>query len=144
MRKNLTGGETMYLHELLSLQRDLDSLFGTEMFPGFSFSHKRFPAVNIFEKDDCLLVKAEVAGLNKKDIDIEIKEGYLKLSGKRELEPKEGFYHRRERESGTFERLFKLPYHVDSEKVRASYDNGILTVEMEKAEAAKGRKIAIK
>lgn len=132
----------MFMQDLLGLQREMDRLYGVELFP--EFSYKRYPLVNFFEKDDTLVVKAELAGLKKEDIGVELKDGCLKLAGKRESKPIiDGFFHRRERDSGSFERLFKLPYEIDPEKVRASYAEGILTVEMEKAQAAKGRTISV-
>ncbi len=134
----------MYLDTLRNLQNELESMFGVELFPEFSFSKRRFPAVNLFEKDDKLFLKAEVAGFDKKDIDIELKDNYIKLSGKRKLEPcEDGFYHRQERDFGSFERIMKLPYQIDPEKVSASYENGILTVSMEKAASSKGKKVSI-
>lgn len=134
----------MYLDTLRNLQEELESVFGMDIFPEFSFSKKRFPALNLFEKDDTLVLKAEVAGFDKKDIDIELKDNYIKLSGKRELEAcEDGFYHRQERDFGSFERVMKLPYQIDPEKVSASYENGILTIHMEKAAASKGRKVNI-
>ncbi|MBF0205919.1 MAG: Hsp20/alpha crystallin family protein [Oligoflexia bacterium] len=135
----------MLLENFLSLQKHLDELFNRELFPGTTFSRRSFPSMNLFEKDDALILKAELPGFEKEDLKIEIKENSLLLSGiKKERETDDRNYHRRERLFGTFTRQFGLPYRVNTEKVLATLLDGILTIEMEKAESAKVRSIAIK
>jgi len=104
------------------------------------------PPVDIFEKEDCLVLKAELAGMSEKDIDINVENGVLTLRGerKREREVQTDSYHRSERYFGTFVRTFALPTTVDAAKIQASYRSGVLEVVMPKSEMAKPKKIEIK
>ncbi len=105
-----------------------------------------FPPVNIFEKNsDQLILMAELAGIDKNDLQISIKEDIISLSGKRVCynEKDQFSFHRKERNDGDFDRSFRLPYKVNPEKVSAQLKNGVLTVEMEKAEEAKAKSISV-
>ncbi len=103
------------------------------------------PAVDIFETDNELLLKADLPGLDMKDIDIQIENGTLTLKGERRFqnESKEGGFHRVERGYGSFTRYFTLPESVDTEKVSADYKNGVLSVKLPKKEVAKPRQIRV-
>jgi len=103
------------------------------------------PAVDIFETENELLLKADVPGLEMKDVDIQIENGTLTLRGERKYEhvAKDGGFHRVERGYGLFSRYFSLPETVDPEKVRAEYKNGVLTVTLPKKEVAKPRQIKV-
>ena len=103
------------------------------------------PPVDVQETPDAYLFHAELPGLTKDDINITLENNVLRLSGERKLEKdaKKENYHRVERTYGTFTRSFTLPTQVDADKVQASFENGILTVAVPKAEQAKPRKIAI-
>lgn len=127
--------------EMERLQRDVNRLLSAESAP-----YATFPAVNIWVSDQDVIVTAEVPGVDPASLDITVAENVLRLSGSRkpeELKPDE-VSHRRERASGEFTRSFRLPYAVDSGKVDASCDKGVLTVRLPRAEADKPRKIAIK
>ena len=106
------------------------------------------PPVDILEKENELVLKADLPDLDLKDIAIEIENGTLTIKGERKFEPavgtggKEG-YHRIERSYGSFSRYFSLPDTVDTEKVKAEYRNGALIVSLAKKEAAKPRTIRI-
>jgi HSP20 family protein len=104
-----------------------------------------FPAVNLTEDRERYYVRAELPGINAEDLDIQVVGRNLSITGERVLSPDvEGArYHRREREGGKFSRVIGLPGEVDADKVEARLNNGILTVSVAKAEAAKPRKIAI-
>jgi HSP20 family protein len=104
------------------------------------------PAVDIYETDDTLIVKAELPGFSKEDVNIEIRDNALLLRGsrKREAEVKEENYHRMERSYGGFQRSFLLPTTIDQEKVTASYKDGVLELRLPKVESAKSRRIAIR
>jgi HSP20 family protein len=127
--------------------RFVDQFFGESLFPEEEDVSNRawMPAVNIRETDGAFFVEAELPGLTKKDIDITLENNLLKLSGERRFEKdaKEENYHRVERSYGSFLRTFSLPSQVDPEAVKASFKDGILTIEVPKAEEAKPRKIAI-
>lgn len=103
------------------------------------------PAVDISETQDELLLKADLPGVEMKDIDIQLENGTLALRGERkhENEKTDGGFHRVERSYGTFARYFSLPDTVNSEAVKADYKNGVLTVRLPKKEVAKPRQIKV-
>jgi HSP20 family protein len=103
------------------------------------------PPVDIYETDDALILKAELPGVSKDDVSIEINQNTLILRGQRrhEAEVKEENYHRVERAYGTFQRSFVLPTLVDQEHVQATYKDGVLELRLPKSEAAKPKRIAI-
>ncbi len=103
------------------------------------------PAVDIFETENELVLKADVPELALKDIDIRMENGTLTLKGERRFE-REGTdqgYHRIERSYGAFSRSFAVPDSVDPDKVRAEYKDGVLTVTLPKKEVAKPRAIKV-
>jgi HSP20 family protein len=104
------------------------------------------PPVDILETENELVLKADVPGVDLKDIDIQVENGTLTLKGERKFEKREGAqegYHRIERSYGSFVRCFSLPETVDAEKVAAEYKNGVLTVTLQKKELAKPRSIKV-
>jgi HSP20 family protein len=104
------------------------------------------PSVDVLENENDLVLKADVPGINLKDIDIRLENGTLILKGERKFEDNrqkgEGF-HRIERGYGSFARSFALPDSVDPEKVRADYKDGVLTITLSKKELAKPRSIKV-
>ena len=103
------------------------------------------PPVDIFEHHDDLVIRAEIPGVKKEDIDVRIENGVLTLHGERkqETELKEENAYRMERIYGTFTRGFTLPTTVDASKVRATCKDGVLEVTVPKAETAKPKKVEI-
>jgi HSP20 family protein len=103
------------------------------------------PAVDMFEKDDQVVIKAELPGLEKKDISLDLQNGVLTLKGERkyENEVKEENYYRREMSCGKFIRSFTLPGDVDADKIKAEFQNGLLTVEVPKPEEHKPKQIPV-
>jgi HSP20 family protein len=103
------------------------------------------PAVDIHETDDGYVIKAELPGVAKDDVSIDIYQNTLTLRGQRkhEAEVKQDKYHRVERAYGTFQRSFTLPAMIDQEKVQATYKDGVLELHLPKSEAAKPKRIAI-
>ncbi len=104
------------------------------------------PPVDVLETENELVVKADLPDVNLKDINIQIEQGTLSIKGNRQFQKVEGKgtgYHRIERSYGEFQRYFTLPETVDSEKVKADYKNGVLTVTLPKKEVAKPRAIKI-
>jgi HSP20 family protein len=104
------------------------------------------PAVDILEKGDNLVLRAELPGMNEKDIDVSVENGVLSLRGERKsnVEDKSENFHRTERYYGTFSRTFSLPTTVDVSKIHATYKDGILEVTLPKAETAKPKRVEIK
>ena len=109
------------------------------------FSGAWSPPVDIYETDDALVMKAELPGFSKDEINIEMKDNTLVIKGerKREDEVKEGSYHRTERVYGAFQRSFMLPTTVDHDKVRAAYKDGVLELRLPKVQAAQPKRIAV-
>ena len=103
------------------------------------------PLVDIFENDNEVVVKAELPGMNAKDIDVRLENNVLTLKGERhfEKETKEENYHRVEREYGTFSRSFALPTAVNGENVTAEYKDGVLKIVLPKKEEIKPKPIKI-
>jgi HSP20 family protein len=103
------------------------------------------PAVDLYEKDDKFVINAELPGVEKKDITIDLKDRILTLSGERSYdnEVKEENYYRRERAYGKFHRAFTLPADVDSDKIKAESKNGVLQVEVPKPESKKPKQVTI-
>jgi HSP20 family protein len=104
------------------------------------------PPVDIFERQDHLIIRAEVPGVPMEDMDVRIENGVLTLHGerKRGTDLQEENAHRMERVYGAFTRSFTLPTTIDAEKVAASYKDGVLEVTVPKAETTKPESIVIK
>ena len=104
------------------------------------------PAIDAFEKDNRLVIRAEVPGVERDDIEVRIEDGELVLGGerKRDVEFKDENAYRRERVYGSFTRRFRLPDTLDLDKIDAKYENGVLTIEIPKSEASQPRKIKIR
>jgi HSP20 family protein len=103
------------------------------------------PAVDIYETDANVVVKAELPGVQKDQVGVEVKDGVLTLRGERkyEKEVKEENFHRIERSYGTFQRAFSLPTTVDQENISAAMKDGVLEVTLPKREAAKPKQINV-
>lgn len=103
------------------------------------------PAVDILEKDGNLIIRAELPGLNEKDIDLKLEGSILTLKGERKLEneDKQNNYHRIESFHGTFSRSFTLPETLNFEKTAADYKNGILTVTIPQKPEVRPREIPV-
>jgi len=103
------------------------------------------PTVDIYESGEDIVVKAEIPGIDRDDVAVEVKDGILTLRGERKFEKEENEenYHRIERSYGTFVRSFALPSSVDAEKVRAALKDGVLEVRLSKKEQAKPRKVQV-
>jgi HSP20 family protein len=131
---------------LASLRDEMDRLFDftypsrdTGLFSGWS------PTLDLYDDKDAFVLSVELPGMKKEDIDISLQEGVLTVSGERrhEKENKEGQTFRSERYFGKFQRSVSLPTMVDAAKVKASYKDGILTVQLPKSEEAKPRQIEV-
>ena len=103
------------------------------------------PPVNVYEDEEKLAIDVQLPGIDKKDVHLSVKDHILELRGERKADTKEAKdgYHVREFRYGTFSRTFKLPPYVDAEKMKATYDRGVLTITVPKQEKAKPRMIEI-
>ena len=131
------------------LRGEMNRLFDEVLSPSL-FGQERerswVPALDVKESDDTVTVTAEVPGMSPEDIDIQLTGNVLTLRGekKEEKEEKDANWHRIERYQGTFSRQVALPEGLDPEKVKASYRQGVLAVEIAKAEATRPRRIKVK
>jgi HSP20 family protein len=113
---------------------------------GEAESRMMAPAVDVIDRKDELVVRADLPGLEQKDVQVEIEGGTLTLRGERteEREEKNQDFYRSERWEGTFYRSLDLPPGVDTEKVDAKFKNGVLEIHFPKTKESKGKKIEIK
>lgn len=135
--------------DVLSLQDEMNRLF-LDFFgrtPGRRLVGDSLwaPVMDIEETKDDIIVKAEIPGMTKEDVKIQITGDLLTISGerKREEETKDKTYHRIERSYGQFQRMITLPSEVQSAKAKASYENGVLTIKLPKSEEVKPKEISI-
>ena len=105
----------------------------------------RYPTVDIYDNDESIVITAELPGIDKEDMVIDVKDGVLTLKGERffDNEVKKEKYYCRERAFGKFERIFRLPAEVDPEKISADYKNGILKINIPKPEEQKPKQITV-
>src|SRR5437588_11942831 len=103
------------------------------------------PAVDVYEDEHNVTLKIEVPGIDEKDIDVRVENNTLTVQGERKIEKeeKEENYRRVERQYGSFTRTFTLPQTVDSEKVSANYDKGVLKISLPKKAEAKPKQIKV-
>ena len=136
--------------EMNTLQNQLNHLFDDSFFQpsrsddglGLGTWH---PVVDMFDEDDRIVIKAELPGMDKNDIAVDVKDRVLTLSGERTHDNavKEENYYRRERAYGRFQRAFSLPVDVDSDKIKADFKDGLLKIEVPKPEKQKPKEITI-
>ena len=138
------------LREMVSLRERMNRLFDDSLFRSDRRNEEVdggvwLPAVDMFEKDDRLVIKAELPGMDKKDIALDLKNGVLTLSGVRqhENEVKEENVYRREMSYGKFVRSFTLPADSDADQIKAEFNNGLLTIEIPKPEQHKPKQIRV-
>jgi HSP20 family protein len=134
---------------MTSFKKEIDRLFdrfGELKWDEFPPLGEWAPSMDVSETKDALVVKAEVPGMESKDIAISLQEQVLTIKGekKQEKEEKDERHHRIERSYGAFTRSIRLPVAVDGGKVAAVFKNGLLTVTLPKTAAAKGTTIPIK
>lgn len=131
--------------ELERIQREMNRLFSDYAGSGVRRA-AGFPAMNVWNSPEDVVVTAELPGFDADDIDISVVGDTLTLSGKRDPDEtgENVRYHRRERGCGRFTRSFQLPFLVDSAKVEATFDKGVLHIHLPRAEEDKPKKIAIK
>jgi HSP20 family protein len=125
--------------------RALGDLYGARGIGRAGTRSGMYPPVNVWEEDEVLRAEAEGPGLKMEDMEILVKGDELTLRGERRTEDREGVtYHRRERGSGSFSSVVRLPVEIDVEKVEASLENGVLTITLPKAPSARPRKIEVR
>ena len=137
------------MRDMLGFNSPADKLFNDFFYPSRSGRLSRNwgwnPRVDIYEEESAIVLKAELPGVDKDNIAVDVKDRVLTLKGERSVdnEVKEDSYYRRERTFGSFERRFNLPDNVDPEKITADYKDGILKVGIPKPEENKPRQITV-
>jgi HSP20 family protein len=135
------------------MERMMDSFFDRRMRPWWPERWLRAdemeisaPAVDLFEEKDDIVVKAELPGIDKDNIEVNVSDHHLTIKGekKKEEEVKQEDYYRCERSYGSFLRTLELPTDVHADKVKASFRDGVLEVRLPKTEQAKAKEIKIK
>jgi HSP20 family protein len=132
-----------------TFRKDMDRLFDRfmePMWPEMPMLGGWEPTVDVSETKDAVVVKAELPGVEQKDIGVSLLEGMLTIKGEKhaEKEDKDERHHRIERSYGTFYRAVPLPATVEAEKVTATFKDGVVTITLPKAAAAKGTTIPVK
>jgi HSP20 family protein len=127
--------------EMIRLQRKMNRLFSNAE----QRTPQDYPAVNIWENMQSAVITAELPGIDAEKVDIEVTGDILTLSGASQIEaPKEGeTYLRQERDHGSFKRKIQLSFPIDSKKVEANYDKGILSITLPSLEESLPKKIKI-
>lgn len=128
--------------EILRLRDQMNRLFSTVGYTATA----AFPSVNIWSGKDGCVVTAELPGIDGEKLDISVLGDTLTIAGVREAEPLKGdeSYHRKERNGDRFSRTLQLPFRIDSDKIEARYEKGVLSISLPREEADKPRKISIK
>jgi HSP20 family protein len=135
------------------MDRMMEDFFGRRMRPwwperwfGTEALELTAPAVDLFEEKDDIVVKAELPGIDKENIEVNLADHTLTIKGekKKEEEVKEENYYRSERSYGSFVRTLELPKDVHGDKVKANFKNGILEVRLPKTEEVKAKEVKVK
>ena len=132
--------------EFRRLRREMNRLFTAAPYWAAAPFAADFPAINVWVGQEDAVVTTEIPGIDLQKLDLSIVGDILKISGSRAEErgPDVESYYRQERSGGPFSRTLQLPFRVETAKVEAKYENGILQIILPRAEAEKPKKIAVK
>jgi HSP20 family protein len=143
----LNRSMTTTLDRMLTLNRALDEAFTTSM-SGAETARVWVPAIDLIEKKDAYVVRAELPGVDRANIEITLEKSILTISGQKsaltEAPDEELRVFAAERVSGSFSRSLRMPDYIDGEKIAADYKDGLLTITIPKAELAQPRKIEVR
>ncbi len=125
------------------IDRVFDAFFGAPLANGAT--RRWVPAMDLVETEDHLVLRADLPGLDKEDVEIEVKDGVLTISGERRTEHEDSAdgYHRVERAYGRFSRSLSLPQGIDADQVQADFDKGVLEVRIPKPAERKPHRVQI-
>ena len=144
----LNRSMTTTLDRMLTLNRALDEAFTNPSYNSNDQARLWVPAIDLFENKDAYVIRAELAGVDRGNIDIAFEKGILTISGQKpsltDGREEEIRVFAAERISGAFSRSLRLPDHVDGERISAEFKDGLLTVSIPKAPAAQPRKIEVR
>jgi HSP20 family protein len=127
-------------------RRPFPSLFGRDRWLPIRPSSIRMPSLDVYEEKDSVVVKAELPGMKKEDVEVNLAGEILTIKGekKEDKEVKEDNYYRRERSYGSFLRSVGLPCEVKSDEIKASFKDGVLEIRMPKTEASKTKSVSVR
>lgn len=129
---------------LFAIQRALEARRASDWLGTRTAAAGAFPPINIFQQNDDFIAIVELPGVQKEDIDIQVKENTIRISGRKKLSFDEGSsIHRRERVWGDFDRTLSVPIRIEPDAVTAEYRNGVIALFIPRAESDKPRAIAI-
>lgn len=132
--------------DLERMRRQINQLLEgfSELSPQFTTDAGVYPAVNLTENRENFFIRAELPGVRSENLDIQATATSISIAGERKIPTEKGVkYHRREREPGSFSRMIGLPAEIDPDHVKASMANGILTIQVPKAEKARPKQITV-
>lgn len=131
--------------EMDQLQREMNRLFAVSTRQQ-SINSPGFPPINIWANEEEQFISTEMPGFKAEDINIDSTADTLTISGSRttDVSDKDTRYHRHERDYGKFKRTVQLPFMIETDSVKASFKNGVLAIRLQRAEADKPKKIAVK
>jgi HSP20 family protein len=140
-----TSERTQPLNDVERLRRMLDQTFGSFGLPGLMTEAVGWsPPVDIEEQDDAYVIEAELPGVQKDDVNIELQSNELMVTGEIKERERQGILRKRTRRIGRFEYRVRLPEQVDSDNVEAKLNDGVLTVRVPKVQRADRRQIKVK
>ena len=129
---------------LFRLQRALDKASRNDWFGGRTSSRGAYPSVNVFADGDDFVLVAELPGVAKDAIDVQVKRDQIQITGTKVIEYDENAsVHRRERQAGQFDRTLSMPAEIDVNGVQATFENGVLRLRLPRAEHEKSRSVSI-
>ena len=129
---------------LASLQQALDAFHASDWLTSGTSSGGSYPLMNIFRKGDDFIVIAEVPGINRSELEVQVKGRTIRLAGTKSVSyPETASLHRRERLSGRFDRAMTLPVDIDADGVKAEYRDGLLALFLPRAEQDKPKSIQV-
>lgn len=134
-------------NEMMSVRNSLERIFDDRFLVDRRDAAGGFwnPAVDVFETDEAVVINAELPGLSKENIEIDVKNRLLTVKGERsqENETREDHYYRKERRFGRFKRTFSLPEGVEPDQIKAEFKDGVLKIRIPRPEDKKPRQITV-
>ncbi|MES9989785.1 MAG: Hsp20/alpha crystallin family protein [Candidatus Thiodiazotropha endolucinida] len=146
MLPRIHGFDSGLFNEFRRLEQEMDQLFGAGFWPNTmrSFANDNFPPINVGVTPEQVDLYLFAAGVNPEELDISINDNRLSIKGERHFEQDDGLnYFRKERYDGAFHKVVTLPDDVDTDKVEARYDNGVLHIVIQRRESSKPRQITV-
>ena len=128
----------------IAIQNAVEQARNTNFFEASTTGRGVYPFINLFEKDGDLILTAELPGIKKEELTLEVREDVLRLAGTRKIEYGEDCScHRLERKGFNFDRSIKLPFRIEGGKIQAEFENGLLMIILPRAESDKPKQIVI-